>query len=371
MVQQRVAVLGTGLIGGSIALGLRARAPEAEVVGYDRDPVVLSRARELDAVHHTTDDPRVAVADADLVVLAVPVDRIPSACAQLAGHVQAGAIVTDVGSAKVGVVSAGEAAFGARFVGGHPMAGSERHGIEAADASLFDDAWWILTPTEVTSSEAYSGAAGLAATLGARAVAVDPDTHDALVARLSHVPQLTASALVDVAARAGDRDALLELAGRGFRDVTRIAASEPNLWVAILRSNRDSVLEALGRLRGSLDHAANLITEQRWDELSAWLSDARRSRLELFAKPDLPGEPVVVSLIVPDRPGVLAEVTTVAGERGANIEDLRIIHSTEGGRGRLELVIQGRDQAGDLAGALSALGYRVEVGPADDRDKST
>lgn len=371
MVQQRVAVLGTGLIGGSIALGLRARAPAAEIVGYDRDPSVLERAVELGAVHHTTEDPRAAVADADLVVLAVPVDRIASACDRLAGHVPASAVVTDVGSAKVDVVTAGHTAFGDRFVGGHPMAGSERHGIEAADPDLFDDAYWILTPTEVTSSDAYSGAAGLASTLGARAVAVDPGTHDALVARLSHVPQLAASALVDVAARGGDRDALLELAGRGFRDVTRIAASEPDLWVAILRSNRDAVLEALGRVRGSLERASELITQQRWDELGTWLDDARRYRLELFAKPDLPGEPVVVSLVIPDRPGILAEVTTVAGARGANIEDLRIVHSTEGGRGRLELVIQGRDQAGALAEALTALGYRVEVGPADDRDKST
>lgn len=354
-----IAVLGTGLIGGSIALGVRARRADIELVGYDPDSATRARAAEL--VDRVTEDPIAAVRGAALVVLAVPVDRIPAACAVLAAHVDPTAVVTDVGSAKVEVVAAGEAAFGERFVGGHPMAGSERHGIEAADGSLFDDAWWILTPTETTHPDAYGRVAALAGDLGARAVAVDPPTHDALVARLSHVPQLTASALVDVAAGAGDRDALLELAAGGFRDVTRIAASDPALWVAILRSNSSAVLDALGRVGGALEDAAAMIRGDRWDELAAWLDRARRARLELFAKPVLGAEPVALALPVPDRPGVLAEVTTAAGRLGANIEDLRIIHSTEGGRGRLELVIAGKGAAAELAAALTGLGYRVEV----------
>ncbi|MGH3371968.1 MAG: prephenate dehydrogenase dimerization domain-containing protein, partial [Nocardioidaceae bacterium] len=242
-------------------------------------------------------------------------------------------------------------------------AGSERHGIDAADPALFEDAWWILTPTEMTSSTAYTRVASLAGVLGSHPVALDPATHDSLVARLSHVPQLAASALVDVAATAGDREALLELAAGGFRDVTRIAASDPALWVAILRSNRPAVLEALGRVTGSLEHAGMLIQQQRWGELAGWLERARRARLDLFAKPVMGAEPVALALLVPDRPGVLAEVTTAAGSLGANIEDLRIIHSTEGGRGRLELVIAGRAAAAALADALTALGYRVELAP--------
>jgi prephenate dehydrogenase len=357
--QSRLALLGIGLIGGSIALGVRARGRAVEVVGYDPDPG--TRERAADIVDRVTDDPAAAVKGADLVVLAVPVDRIPAACERLAEHVGPDAIVTDVGSAKVAVVAAGERFFEGRFVGGHPMAGSERHGIGAADGALFDDAWWILTPTALTSSDAYARVASFASDLGSRPVAVDPNTHDALVARLSHVPQLAASALVDVAAKGGDRDALLELAAGGFRDVTRIAASDPSLWVAILRSNRPAVLEALGRVTGALEDAASLIRDERWDDLAAWLDDARRARLELFAKPVMGAEPVALAMLVPDRPGVLAEVTTAAGRLGANIEDLRIIHSTEGGRGRLELVIAGHDAAAALAEALSTLGYRVEL----------
>ena len=179
------------------------------------------------------------------------------------------------------------------------------------------------------------------------------------MARLSHLPQLVASALVDVAASAGERDALLGLAGGGFRDVTRIAASNPDLWVAIIRANKQAVLAAIDNLRAKLVSLENNISAGEWQELRDWLADARTARLELFAKPDYGDEPVALSMLVPDRPGVLAEVTTAAGELGANIEDLRIMHSTEGGAGRLELVVAGRVPAELLVGALVRLGYSV------------
>jgi prephenate dehydrogenase len=217
----------------------------------------------------------------------------------------------------------------------------------------------VVTPTAATSSEAYGLVTDLIAAVGAKPVAVDPEVHDALVARLSHVPQLAASALVDVAVSAGDREALLGLAAGGFRDVTRIAASNPDLWVAIIRSNSKAVLEGLAGLRERLSGLEEAIAQRRWDELRGWLGDARRARLELFSKPEYPGEPVALSMLVPDRPGVLAEVTTAAGELGANIEDLRIVHSTEGGRGRLELVVAGTEPAELLTAKLMRLGYSV------------
>jgi prephenate dehydrogenase len=362
MFATRMAVLGTGLIGGSIALGVRSRNRRLPVVGWDGDPDAASAALGRGALTSVAATPQEAVAGADLVVLAMPVDRIPAACEVLADAVLSEAIVTDVGSAKAAVVAAGEAAFGPRFVGGHPMAGSERHGIEAADGRLFEDAWWVITPTATTSSEAYTRVGALASSLGAKTVAVDPVTHDALVARLSHVPQIAASALVDMAVTGGDREALLGLAGPGFRDVTRIAASNPDLWVAILRSNRTAVLEGLQTLEKRIERVADVISAGAWDELRTWLDEARTARLELFAKPDEGGEPIAISMLVPDRPGVLAEVTTEAGRLGTNIEDLRIVHSTEGGRGRLELIVAGAEAAEKLSAALDRLGYRVERG---------
>jgi prephenate dehydrogenase len=356
----RVAVVGTGLIGGSIGLGLRGSFPRAKVIGFDEDGAAARAALGRGALTAIARTAREAARDAEVVVLSPPVNRIEETCRGIASAVPEDAVVTDVGSAKADVVRSGEAAFGGRFVGGHPMSGSERYGIEAADARLFQDSWWILTPTPATASSAYSKVASLVRLLGAKPVAVEPRAHDALVARLSHLPQLTASALVEVAAAAGERDALLGLAGAGFRDVTRIAASRPDLWVAIIRANRAAVLEALDGLGERLAGVGKLIATDSWSELESFLGGARTARLELFAKPALGGEPVALSMMVPDRPGVLAEVTTAAGELGVNIEDLRIVHSTEGGRGRLELVIAGKERAEELVGVLTRLGYRVD-----------
>lgn len=356
----RVALLGTGLIGGSIGLGLRDRDPAVTVTGFDRDPGVGARALERGAVSELADGPEAAVDAADLVVLAVPLGEFEVLAGTIAARVPADAVVTDVASAKAAVVRVGESTFGPRFVGGHPMSGSERRGIEAADPGLFRDASWILTPTEATSSAAYSAAARLAGTLGSHVVAVSPAEHDALVARLSHVPQLIASALVEMAVAGGDKEALLGLAGGGFRDVTRIAASDPELWVSILRTNQVAVLSSLERLDDTLATAAKLIRAGQWDDLRSWLARSRSARLDLFTRPDHSEEPVGLSLMVPDRPGVLAEVTTQAGRLGANIEDLRIVHSTEGGKGRLELVVTGTRAADALAEALEALGYHVD-----------
>ena len=358
----KVAVLGAGLIGGSIGLGLMAAGRGAEVIGHDVDTAALDTGLKRGAFSAGASDPARAVEGADLVVVAVPVDVSADVCRRMAPALDPAAVVTDVGSAKAVVVADCETLLGARFVGGHPMAGSERHGIEAASGDLFQDAWWILTPTTTTSSAAYREASGLAAALGARPVALEPADHDRLLARLSHLPQVAASALVAAAVASEDKESLLGLAAGGFRDVTRIAASRPDLWVTILRANREAVLEALGEFERDLGLVGSLLRTEAWDELEAFLGRARSARMEMFTKPEMHDEPVILAMPVLDRPGVLAEVTTAAGALGANIEDLRIVHSTEGGRGRLELVVAGEEPAARLATALAELGYRVERG---------
>jgi prephenate dehydrogenase len=355
-----VAVLGTGLIGGSVALGLRAAG--RRVVGYDRDPAVLEEGLRRGAFDGIAEEPAEAARDAELVVIAAPVDATEALCAAISADIDRRTVVTDVGSAKGGVVNACEPLLGARFVGGHPMAGSERHGIAAADPLLFQDAWWIVTPTRTTSSAAYRTVSALATALGARPVALDPVDHDRLLARLSHLPQLVSSALVAAAVASEDKESLLGLAAGGFRDVTRIAASDPALWVTILRANREAVLEALDEYKGSLEEIGRLLADQRYDALEGYLGRSRSARRDLFGKPELHDVPVTLTMQILDRPGVLAEVTTAAGALGANIEDLRIVHSTEGGRGRLELIVAGEDPAARLAAELTELGYRVERG---------
>lgn len=357
----RLTILGTGLIGASAGMAARLSAG-ATVTGFDATPSHVRRALERGAIDDIAESLEVAVRAADVVVVATPVDRIAGVCQEIAPFLAPTTIVTDVGSAKAEVVTRADALLGPRFVGGHPMAGSERHGPDAADETLFEGASWILTPTATTSSDAYRAIAELVTRLGATPVALDPEVHDGLLARLSHLPQLAASAVVAVAAGSGDGEALLGLAASGFRDVTRIAASDPDMWVAILRANRQAVLESLRGLEGVLSELEEDLVEGRWERVHGLLDRARAARVSVFTKPVYTGEPVALSMLIPDRPGVLAEVTTAAGEIGANIEDLRIVHSTEGGKGRLELVVAGDEPADILSGTLRNLGYHVERG---------
>ncbi|MFN2389700.1 MAG: prephenate dehydrogenase/arogenate dehydrogenase family protein [Actinomycetota bacterium] len=354
----RVAILGTGLIGGSIGFDLVARG--REVVGFDRDPTAVRRAVDRGAVTTAADGPADAVEGAALVIAAVPPHDFGSVARGLAAHLAPDAVVTDVGSAKFDVVRAGEAALGARFVGGHPMAGSERHGIDGARPGLFEDAWWILTPTATTSPGAYQQVAELAASLGARPVALDAAEHDSLVARVSHLPQVVASALVDLAVGDIPDDPRLRFAGGGFRDTTRIAASDPDLWVSIARANRAAIGRSIAALQERLGDVAGWLASADWEALRTFFERARGARVELFDKPVYGGAPVTLQMLIPDRPGVLAEVTTAAGQLGANIEDLRIMHSAEGGRGTLELVVPEGPHLARLVAVLEDLGYDVD-----------
>lgn len=353
-----IGILGVGLIGGSI--GAAARRAGHRVTGFDISG--CARALELGVIDRSGTSPPDVAAASDLVVLATPGAGAVTLLRDLAEGPAFAAIVTDVTSTKRSIVAEGERLFGARFVGGHPMAGSERHGVDAADPDLFDGASWILTPTHATSSAAYQTVSTFVAGLGATPVALDPQAHDELLARLSHLPQIVAAAVVTVATSFQQGGPLLGLAAGGFRDVTRIAASHPDMWVDILRSNREAIVEALDDLIAHLQGVGERIAAGDWDGIRAGLDGARRARSELFVKDHAPADSVTLSLLIPDRPGVLAEVTTAAGELGANIEDLQIYHSTEGGRGRLDLVIAGARAADNLLRRLESLGYHVNLG---------
>lgn len=358
----RIAIVGTGLIGGSVGLALvRSKMPEA-VTLWDPDRQTLQLALERGAGTIAGLDLRDAVANADLVLIAAPVDKIVDLLPAIRALVGPGTVVSDVGSSKRAIAAAGEGAFGAMFVGGHPMAGSEQHGIAAASPDLFEGASWILTPASGTSADVYRRVTDLVAAVGAQAVALPASVHDALLAQISHLPQLVASLLVDLAAGGSSARSLLPLAGGGFRDVTRIAASDPAMWLPVLKTNRQAIGEALSDFGQRVGELASWLTEERWDLIEGLLGDAREARLELFQKETAPGPTVTVSLLIPDRPGVLAQVTTAAGELGVNLEDVRIFHSTEGGQGRLDLVVSGGEQADALRVRLAELGYHPVQG---------
>jgi prephenate dehydrogenase len=351
---ERVAVVGTGLIGTSIAMA--AARVGSTVSGWDADADTLGLAAERTGlrVAWSLED---AVAGADIVVICSPVPSIP----ELVAHALAAApmaIVTDAGSIKGPVVrdvAALAGADSARFIGGHPMGGSERSGPEHASASLVDGIVWVLTPDGEAAAEAVAALEAWIERIGGRPMRMSAARHDRLVAFVSHLPQIASTALMGLAAtEEADEPDILLLAAGGFRDLTRLASSNPALWSQILLSNRDAIAEAIDLYSGRLADLRAMVVEGRGPDVEETFDDAKRARLRLAAKPQVRAGVAVLQVQAPDRPGALAELTSVLAEHSVNIEDLQIVHSPEGGRGTVHLTVA----ASSAADALRVLASR-------------
>jgi prephenate dehydrogenase len=342
----RAAVVGVGLVGGSIGLALRRAG--WHVTAADRDPAVAERAVALGVADAAGHD-----ADAEVTFVATPVGAIPGCVADALAR--GPGLVTDAGSVK-GPMAALMA--DPRYVGGHPMAGSELEGLDGARPDLFEGATWVLTPVAGTDDHAYAEIRSIIATFGADVVALPPDQHDSMVALVSHVPHLTAATLMRLAdRRASEHQALLRLAAGGFRDMTRIAAGHPGIWPDICAENRSAIVAELDRLIGALGEIRDVVAEDRRDELVAALSEAQRARVALPARFTRADELAELRVPVPDRPGVLAEITTLATELGVSIADIEIAHSAEGPQGVLILLVEA-EVADRFHQALALAGYR-------------
>lgn len=342
---RRAGLVGTGLIGASVGLALRERG--WHVTGTDLDPARSARALEVGVIDQLGVDPH-----AEVTFVAVPVSAVPSAAAAaLAG----GGVVTDVGSVKAPVVAA---ANHPRFVGGHPMAGSEAIGVDGARADLFDGAAWVLTPTASTDQDALALVHSVVRSFGADVLTLAPDQHDRLVATVSHVPHLTAAALMGLAtARAESDTALLRLAAGGFRDMTRIAAGDPAMWLDVCAENRDAILEVIDELSGSLGALRRVVADGDPDGLEALLRDAQTARRSLPTGAPPAEQLAEVRVQIPDKPGELAAITALATARGINVHDIEVAHSAEERGGRLILVVDAA-RAAELVDVLAA-GERV------------
>lgn len=372
---RRVAVVGAGLVGGSVARAVRG-SRLGRVVMTDVDPDVRDRARRAGVADEVRDTIAEAVQGAELVVIAIPTRHVPEVVEFVANCVDMQTIITDTSSLKTKLVPevedllASSGTVPARFIGGHPMAGSEQSGPEAADGSLFQGATWVLTPTATTDDAALRRLSGFLSGLGARVLMVSPERHDRLVAVVSHLPQVAASCLADMAgdAVATSGQALLALAGGGFRDTTRVAASDPELWVGILEGNREAVLDALAAYRSRLDELGSALQRGDVDALRSQLQRASEARRQLVSK-DGPREVVDLVVALADRPGELAVATSALGEAGVNIEDLAMRHAVEGQRGALLVRVDAATASRGLAAlaehGLAAHLERDEPAPVD------
>jgi prephenate dehydrogenase len=252
---KRLCIIGVGLIGGSLARALKRADYCAEVVGCGRDQAHLQRALELGVIDRCERDPARAVDGADVIVLAVPLGAMEDIMRAVAGHLKPDAVITDVGSAKRSVVTAAQAAFGVvpeRFVPGHPIAGTEKNGVEASFAKLYEGRRVILTPLEHTAADALEVVRAMWARAGAEVVEMSVDHHDEVLAATSHLPHMLAFALVDTLARMHEQAEIFRYAAGGFRDFTRIASSDPVMWRDICLANRDAIAAMIDRFQGDL-----------------------------------------------------------------------------------------------------------------------
>ncbi len=359
---KRIVIIGVGLIGGSLGMALRNRRLADTVVGVGRSEENLRAALQCGAIDRAAREPLPAVAQADIVVLAAHLKVNRELLKEIAPCLSPGTVVTDVGSVKGDIVrlARGLMPAGSFFVGGHPMAGSERQGIAGADPYLFENAFYILTPLRDQPEWALRKVRTMVQGVGARVIELTPEEHDLAVAALSHLPHLVAYALVNSLAGLPEGERFLPLAAGGFRDTTRIALSNPLMWRDIFLFNREMLLIVLGSYKRELALLEEAVRHSSEEELVTLLQRAREMRESLPARTKgyLP-EFFEILVAVPDRPGAIASVTGILAREGVNIADIEIMRIREGEGGSVRLGFATEEEQEAAVQALRRTGMQV------------
>jgi prephenate dehydrogenase len=354
----KVAVLGVGLIGGSIGLAARRRAG-AEVCGYDPDERVARRALELGAIDSHAADVASAVAGAEVAFVAAPVGALVETVRLALQSAGPQCVVSDVGSTKRVVAAAGA---DERFIGGHPLAGAETAGVENAREDLFDGATWYLTPARgSTAGVLYERLHGLLRRLGARPAAIDADVHDRLLASVSHLPHVLANLLAAQAeGLIGDAEhGRLPAVGPSFRDWARVAGANSAIWTDIYLSNRDALLDSIDEFARRLQEVRATLEAGDGDAVTAWNERARASRETVLGAGLLAGGVHELRASVPNRPGVIADIALALGRAGVNIADMALAPSEDNSQGVLSLWIGGDEEADRALQLIAEEGFPV------------
>ncbi|MCC6832250.1 MAG: prephenate dehydrogenase/arogenate dehydrogenase family protein [Thermoleophilia bacterium] len=359
-----VALIGVGLMGGSLGRALLA-AGVTEVRAHDPHEGVADQAVALGAATSAAGTLAGACDGASCVVIGAPVPAIPGLARAALAASPDDCLVTDMGSAKRGVVEALTPAQRERFIGGHPICGGERSGVAAGRDDLFRGATWFLTPTAEARPMLFERLHAMIAAVGAVPVAIDAAVHDRLMALVSHVPHVLAAALIhQAAATAPEGREALRSAGPSFQDLTRVAGSNPPLWADILLSNRDAVVEALADFRGRLAEVEGAVARGDRAALLTFVADAAEGRERLRSGGDEPaGEAWAIVTDIPDLPGALSEIATALGHAHINITDLALQPHPPGGVGELVVRVDGAAAAAEAVRLIGERGYTVRAAP--------
>jgi prephenate dehydrogenase len=349
----KVAVVGVGLIGGSVGLAARQRLG-AHVVGYDPSAGALEAAIARGAIAESCPSLEEAVADADFAFVAAPVHVLAGVVADVLAVAGPGCVVTDVGSVKRAVA---DAVSNPRFIGGHPLAGAETAGVEHARADLFADATWYLTPTPETEGTAFERLHRFITRIGAWPTAVEPDTHDVIMASVSHLPHVLANVLVAQAARVLGEERL-PATGPSFRDVTRVAGANSAVWGGIYAANADALVAAIDDLVARLGVVREQLAGGDAAGIAAWNDGARDDRRRLLETGLAGGEVHELRVLVPNRPGIVAEIALALGRATIDIVDMGLYPSS-GSHGTVALWIRGGVVAEQAEHLVRELGLEV------------
>jgi prephenate dehydrogenase len=353
----RIAVLGVGLIGGSIGLAARRRA-DAQVCGYDPDEQVLARALSIGAIDSSASDVAGAVKDADAVFVAAPVGALAETVRQALDAAGRDCVVSDVGSTKRVVAEAGA---DERFIGGHPLAGAESAGVEHAREDLFEGAVWYLTPAANSTGVLYERLHRLLTTIGARPVAIDAETHDRLLAAVSHLPHVLANVLAAQAASTlgASAEGRVPAVGPSFRDATRVAGANSAIWTDIYLANGDALIAAIDSFSERLADVRASLAAGDAQAVTAWNDSARADRDELLGAGMTGGPVSELRASVPNRPGVIAEIALALGRAGVNIRDMALSPSQDNSQGVVALWIGPDAEASRAEELIDGLGFPV------------
>jgi prephenate dehydrogenase len=345
----RIAVLGVGLIGGSIGLAAREYVEGAEVVGFGRDPGRLGVALERGAIDRAASSVGDALEGAELCFACAPVGALPGLVREALSAAGPGCAVTDVGSTKEQLLAEID---DARFVGGHPIAGAETAGVEHARADLFQGAVWYLCPLPHSEGLLYERVHRFVVDIGARPVAVDPTAHDRAVAVFSHLPHVLANVLATQAAAHGETLPV----GPSFRDMTRVAGANTAMWADIYSANRAAIVEEIRAFRRELEAVERRLAG---GDVAGWNDRAREDRRALLEADVAGGAVHELRLTVPNRPGIVAQVALALGKAGVNIVDMALAPAADMRSGAMTLWIAGDDQAAKARELIAELGFPV------------
>ncbi len=363
---KNITVIGLGLIGGSLAMALKALEDNFLVTGFDIENETMNIAKYRDIIDRIALNPIDAVSDADLIIIATPISKTVEVIKAIKDGLKKGAIITDVGSAKERTVKMVNDILPPDifFIGGHPMAGSENEGVLSAKPELFRNAFYILTPTSSTITDNLHTLHNLFTKIGAKVISISPKEHDQNVALISHLPHVLSTNLIElIDDRQKKLKNLFRLCAGGFRDMTRIAASNTKMWLDISLENKEEIIKSIELYIDYLNDFKNGLINNDTEYIKKHYQKAQKARTNLpkYVEKDI-SKLYELKIAIPDKKAVLSDITLAVSSIGINIEDISIFHSTEFSTGGiLKLLVQGDKDSQLAKEAVEKAGYDITV----------